>query len=61
MKDSSMVRKERLTPYTRGFNLTYLGQSRTGAVAADHGGADPPAEAEARGVEFPLAPFRRLT
>jgi hypothetical protein len=52
---------ERLIPYARGFDLTDLGKSRTSAVGADHGGADPLVDVEARGVEFPLAPFKWFT
>jgi hypothetical protein len=53
--------KERLIPYARGVDLTDLGKSRTSALGADHGGANPLVDAEARGVEFPLAPFKRFT
>jgi hypothetical protein len=60
--DNSEVRgNTRLIPYARGFDRTDLGKSRTSAVGTDYGGADPPVEAEARGVEFPLAPFKRFT
>jgi hypothetical protein len=52
---------ERLIPYARGVDLTDLGKSRSSAVGADHGGADPLVDAKARGVEFPLAPFKRFT
>jgi hypothetical protein len=51
---------ERSIPYARGFDLTDLGKSRNSAVGAYHGGADPLVDAEARGVEFPLAPFKRF-
>jgi hypothetical protein len=59
--DSEVMGSERLIPYARGFDLTYLGKSLTSAVGEDHGGADPLVDAEARGVEFPLAPFKRFT
>jgi hypothetical protein len=52
---------ERLIPNARGFDLTDLGKSRTSAVGAAHGGAYPLVDTEARGVEFPLAPFKRFT
>jgi hypothetical protein len=59
--DSEVMGSERLIPYARGFDLTYLGNSRTSAVGADHGGADPLGDAEARWVEFPIAPLKRFT
>jgi hypothetical protein len=52
---------ERLIQDARGFDRTDLGKSRTSAVGADHGGADPLVDAEARGVELPLAPLKRFT
>jgi hypothetical protein len=52
---------ERLIPYARGFDLIDLGRSQASALGADHGGADPLGDAEARGVEFPLAQFKRFT
>jgi hypothetical protein len=61
VKNSEVIGNERLIPYVRGFDLTDLGKSRTSAVGADHGGSYPLVEAEARGVEFPLAPFKRFT
>jgi hypothetical protein len=59
--NSEVMGNERLIPYARGFDLTDRGKSRTSAVGADHGGADPLVDAEARWVEFPLVPFKRFT
>jgi hypothetical protein len=56
MTNSEVMGNER-----RGFDLTDLGKSRTSVVGAYHGGAEPLVDAEARGVEFPLAPFKRFT
>jgi hypothetical protein len=61
VKNSEVRGNGRLIPYARGFDQTDLGKSRTSAVGADHGGADPPVESEARGVEFSLAPFKLFT
>jgi hypothetical protein len=59
--NSELMGKERLIPYARGFDLTDLGKSRTSAEGADHGGAEPLVDAEYRGAEFHLAPFKRFT
>jgi hypothetical protein len=43
--NSEVMGNERLIPYVCGFDLTDLGKSRTSAVGADDGGADPVVDA----------------
>jgi hypothetical protein len=59
--NSEVMGNERLIPYARGFDRTDLRKSQTSAVGPDHGVVDPLVDAEVRGVEFPLAPFKRFT